>query len=119
MAVATLDACFESASLEYLRVQAADAVGVGASHARQLNTSYTPTTNLPEIRRWTVAAGLADLTEYLAVEAVWAASKGGTLAIEWTPPDESTAIDVLIADYRPVQGRPGLFEVRMTLEEDF
>lgn len=119
MAVATLSACFESASIERLRVQSADPVGVGARHARQLNTSWTPHTNLPEVRRWSLRIDLGDLTEYLALEAVWAASKGGTLPVEWTPPDESTAIDVLIAEYRPVQAGPGRFSVSMTLEEDF
>lgn len=119
MAVATLTGCFEGAELEYLRLQSADPVGPGARHARQTNTSYTKHTDLPEIRRWRVTARLANQTQYEAVEAVWALSVGGVRPVEWTPPDESTAIDVLIADYRPVHSAPGVFEVSMLLEEDF
>lgn len=119
MGVATLTGCFDAAQSLYQRFAVQDEVGPGARFSRQTNTSYTPHTDEPEVRRWTVRTELADQAQFESVEAVFAASKGGALPIEWTPPDESSAIDVLIVDYDPSASRPGLFTITMVLEEDF
>lgn len=114
----TLDTCFEGASIEYARVQVATN-GAGPRHVRQINTSHTPNTNEPEVRRWSVTAQLANQAQFEHLESVWAETKGGVVATTWTPPDESSEISVLVTSYQIIYAGHGRFEVALELEEDF
>lgn len=113
----SLNQCFEAASVTYQRWQVASS-GRGARFVRQTNTSHSAYTDEPELRRWEVSATLADQAQFEALEQAWLDSKGGVYAQSWTPPDESTAIQVLILDYRVTYAAHGRFEVRLVLEED-
>lgn len=116
--VASLDVCIESASVQYQRIQVASS-GPGARFVRQTNTSHTPNTNLPEIRRWRVSSESLNRDEFDDLEALHVAACDGVYAIEWTPPDESTAIAVRIASWRLVHAGPGRYALDAELEEDF
>lgn len=112
-----LDQCFESAAIRYQRWDVVSS-GRGARFARQTNTSASSYTDETELRVWTVSARLARQAQFEALETAWAESKGGIYAATWTPPDESTAIAVLIREYRVVYAAHGRFEIECVLEED-
>lgn len=115
---ASLDVCFEAASIQYNRVQVGSD-GASPRFVRQTNTSHSPYTNEAETRRWEVTATFTTYAEWVLIEAAWNATKGGIYPLAWTPPDESTPIAVRPIQYDPTYSAPDRFEVRMVLEEDF
>lgn len=115
--IGTLDSCFESSQLTYQRWQVA-ATGRGARFVRQTNTSASPNTNEPEVRRWQVRAELAGQAQFEDLESQWEQSRGGVFSHSWTPPDEASPISVRMASFRQTYSAHGLFEIEIELEED-
>ena len=114
-AIGTLDVKFERVDLMLSR----DGVRTprdGSVQVRRRRTSVVSSTAQAQGRVWSARSSIAPLAEYASLLASWRLSKGGTRSLDWTPPDESTAIEVYLAE---VQTQPigGLYVLTARIEE--
>lgn len=90
----------------------------GAVHARQAMSGTSKNTLKRELRSWVLNYTYRSATELASLRAIWANSKGGAALLDWTPPDEGSAIQVRISDGGWRETYDGsLYSITLRIEE--